>query len=105
MARLRWRRMLIGTFVLGLATCAVIRNHRAAFAQEQAASPRPDNTSSPPPSIPFTAPVPANCDRPLPINLATALQLANSKPLDIAIAAERVKVALAQQQQAKVLWI
>ncbi len=41
----------------------------------------------------------------LPINLATALQLAGVRPLDIATATAQVEQALALQLQAKVLWI
>jgi outer membrane protein TolC len=43
--------------------------------------------------------------RGLPINLATALQLAGVRPLDIAAATRQVEQALALQLQAKVLWI
>jgi outer membrane protein TolC len=42
--------------------------------------------------------------KPLPINLATALQLLNARAWDIAIAAESVRSAAAQFQQAAVLW-
>jgi len=41
----------------------------------------------------------------LPINLATAMQLAGVRPLDIATAAAQVAQALAEQLQAKVLWV
>ena len=41
----------------------------------------------------------------LPINLATALQLAGVRPLDIATATKQVEQALALQLQAKALWI
>jgi len=41
----------------------------------------------------------------LPINLATAMQLAGVSPLDIATATAQVEQALALQLQAKVLWI
>ena len=41
----------------------------------------------------------------LPINLATALQLAGVRPLDIAAATAQVEQALALQLQAKALWI
>jgi outer membrane protein TolC len=50
-------------------------------------------------------PAPAPCDKPLPINLPTALQLANVKPLDIAIASERIRLAVAQLERAEVLWL
>jgi len=39
------------------------------------------------------------------INLATAMQLAGVRPLDIAAATAQIEQALAQQLQAKVLWI
>ncbi len=44
-------------------------------------------------------------DQPLPINLPTALQLANVRAVDVAAAAARIQVAAAQLDQAKVLWI
>jgi len=50
-------------------------------------------------------PEPQAGDRPLPINLPTALQLANARAIDIAIAAERIQVAAAVLEQAQVLWL
>jgi outer membrane protein TolC len=44
-------------------------------------------------------------DRPLPINLPTALQLANVRAVDVAAAAQRVRVAAALLEQAQVLWL
>lgn len=44
-------------------------------------------------------------DRPLPINLPTALQLANVQAVDVATAAERIAVAAAVLEQAEVLWL
>jgi outer membrane protein TolC len=44
-------------------------------------------------------------DRPLPINLPTALQLAGASPLDIALAAKRLQAADAELQRANVLWL
>ncbi|MDB5351386.1 MAG: hypothetical protein JWN86_2633 [Planctomycetota bacterium] len=41
----------------------------------------------------------------LPINLATAMQLAGARPLDIAAAAKQVEQALALQLQARALWV
>ena len=46
---------------------------------------------------------PAGSDRPLPINLATALYLSNARPLVIASAEASVREAAAQLQGAKVL--
>src|SRR5258708_39964746 len=51
------------------------------------------------------APKPLADDKPLPINLPTALTLANAQPLDIALASERVRLAAAQLDRAKVLWL
>jgi outer membrane protein TolC len=53
------------------------------------------------PAVPVTQPE----DRPLPINLPTALQLANVRAVDIAAAAERIRVAAAVLEQAEVLWL
>lgn len=43
--------------------------------------------------------------RPYPINLPTALSLAGVNPLDIAVASERLRVASAQLDRARVLWL
>jgi outer membrane protein TolC len=61
------------------------------------------NTDPPPVKMRQAQPTPT--DRPLPINLPTALQLANVRPLDIAVAQERVRVAAAQLDRARVLWL
>ena len=55
-------------------------------------------------------PVPAGAnlnaaDRVLPVDLPTALRLAGVRPLDIALAAERVQVAAAQLDRARVQWL
>lgn len=44
-------------------------------------------------------------ERPLPINLPTALRLAGASPLDISLAAQRLEVAAAQLDKANVLWL
>jgi outer membrane protein TolC len=54
---------------------------------------------------PLAAPAPAACDRPLPINLPTALKLAGARPLDIALATQRLEVALAALDRARALWL
>ncbi|MCI0457483.1 MAG: TolC family protein [Gemmataceae bacterium] len=41
----------------------------------------------------------------LPINLPTALQLAGVRPLDVALASERIQAAAAQLQGARTLWL
>jgi outer membrane protein TolC len=70
------------------------------LAQETAPAPRPD-----PAPDHFVPPAPWPCDRPLPINLPTALKLANVQNLDIVIASERIRVAAADLERAKVLWL
>jgi outer membrane protein TolC len=67
----------------------------------QETAPRPAALSPPLPA----APVGDSGLQPLPINLPTALQLGNVRPLDIALAVQRMEVAAAQLQQAKVLWL
>ncbi len=44
-------------------------------------------------------------DKPLPINLATALRLAGARPLEIAAAEASLRTAQAQYDQAKLLWL
>jgi outer membrane protein TolC len=55
--------------------------------------------------VPLAAPAPAPSDKPLPINLPTALQLAGMRPIDISLASERIQVAAAQLGRAEVLWL
>jgi outer membrane protein TolC len=75
-----------------------------------------DSVMSPMPAAPLPIPGPANVGLPvggrnaivpqgLPINLATAMQLAGVRPLDIAAATALIEQALAEQLQAKVLWV
>ncbi len=59
--------------------------------------------ASQPPAI--EAAQPAASDRPLPINLATALCLSNARPLVIAYAQASVEEAVARLQYADVLWL
>lgn len=47
----------------------------------------------------------APTDRPLPINLATALRLSDARPLVIAAAQARVQISAAQLEKARVLWL
>ncbi len=75
-----------------------------ATGQEEAPAPQPLPSASPAP-VNLSLPAPAASDQPLPINLPTALQLAGVRPLDIALASERIKVAAAQMDRAQVLWL
>lgn len=59
-----------------------------------------------PPAVPLPPDAAGVPDaRPLPIDLPTALRLAGVSPLDIAVAAERLKVAAAQYDRASLLWL
>lgn len=51
------------------------------------------------------AATPATEDRPLPINLPTALKLAGATPLDISLASRRLEAAAAQLDRANALWL
>jgi outer membrane protein TolC len=57
------------------------------------------------PVSPASPPLPSPCDRPYPINLLTALKLADARSVDIAAAAERISAAAAVLEQAQVLWL
>jgi outer membrane protein TolC len=56
------------------------------------------------PPTPPPSPPPAG-ERPLPITLATAFQLANARAFDIQFAAARVQAAVAAVERANVLWL
>ena len=58
-----------------------------------------------PPPTPVNAPGVSAYDKPLPINLPTALQLAGVRPIDIAVASQQIQLAAAQLDQARVLWL
>jgi outer membrane protein TolC len=70
----------------------------------------PVGIPAPPPTLlggtfPFTTvPIPAG-DTPYPISLPVALELANVRPLDVAMAARQVDIAARQYDRAKVLWV
>ena len=53
----------------------------------------------------LACPQPYPCDKPLPINLATALKLANAQAWDILIAQTQIEIAAAQLEGARVLWV
>jgi outer membrane protein TolC len=55
--------------------------------------------------LPENTPTAAPTDTPLPINLATALQLSNARPLDVQIAGRQVAAAAAAFDRAKLLWV
>jgi outer membrane protein TolC len=65
----------------------------------------PIAVSSDPPPVKTKLPTPEGFDKALPINLPTALQLSGARPLDIALASQRIQVALAGLDRARVLWL
>lgn len=71
----------------------------------QAADPALAPAPTPPEAAPSLAVPQVPVRTVLPINLPTALQLANVRPLDVALASERVRVALAERDRADVLWL
>jgi outer membrane protein TolC len=60
---------------------------------------------APPPTPAAPTPADSADDRLLPVTLPTALQLADARAIDVAAAAQRVRVAVAVLEQAHVLWL
>ncbi|MDY3559636.1 TolC family protein [Gemmata sp. JC673] len=65
----------------------------------------PKSLSAGKPPVVNAAPPLEPADRPLPINLATALRLSNARPLDVQIAGQQVAAAAAVYDRARVLWL
>ncbi|HUR55931.1 MAG TPA: TolC family protein [Gemmataceae bacterium] len=93
----RTRRTLLGCALLA-AGCVTDSAER---------EPQPLAASRPPTSVvrPVPPQSPSSEDALLPINLATALQLGNARPLDVQIAGRQVAVAAAQYDRAKLAWV
>jgi outer membrane protein TolC len=86
--------------------CAVAETRPAdTLTAELTSSSQPSPATTPAPPVPFAAPAAAASDKPLPINLPSALQLAHAGSLDIAVASQRIQVAAAQLARANVLWL
>lgn len=92
-------RTLLGIALVCVAACAT-----ALLSAQPPAAPAVTLQELPPPRPIASAPLEPG-ERPLPINLPTALKLANANPLDIQIAAARIRIAAAQLNQANVLWL
>jgi outer membrane protein TolC len=92
-------------FGLGIGLATAGANLTFAVAQEPLAPPQPLANAENPPPIVFTPPATMGGDRPLPINLPSALQLAHVRAWDISIASQQLKVAGAQLQGANVMWL
>lgn len=95
------------------ASAAVLAMAGAATGQQPPPPPKTATapvTQSPPAAGPSALPLPERPTdlpdmKPYPINLPTALQLAGVNPLDIVVANERLGVAAAQLDRARVLWL
>jgi outer membrane protein TolC len=113
------RRVLLLSAAVGLG-CGCVPNQYRTDTPRPLAPPRVTETSTAagppiaaPPAellagngpLPESTPPPAPTDAPLPINLATALQLSNARPLDVQIAGRQVAVAAAQFDRARLLWV
>jgi outer membrane protein TolC len=89
--------------VLALGACLLALAALPAPGQEKEAAPPAANGGNG--SLPAIPPVVPDEAKVLPINLPAALKLAGARPLEIALAQERLQVAAAQLNQAKVLWL
>ena len=96
----------MSAMLLGVLGCIPVQTSPPnSLTQEQA--PSPQQLTNPPPAapVPSTFPLAAAGDKPFPINLPSALQLANARSLDITVASQRIQVAAAQLERANVLWL
>ncbi len=85
-------------------TTDLVRCQATRAGKEELPSTDPIQTLPAPVPLAFKAAEAAPQDKPLPINLPTALQLTNARAIDIALASEQVRVAAAQLERANVLW-
>src|SRR4051812_26413852 len=74
-----------------------------ALQEEDLPEPLHNQPSTPP--VAWTPPPGTPADCLLPINLPTAFHLAGVRPLDVVMAAERINIAAAQLERARVLWL
>lgn len=104
-----YRVWLLGlVLAIGFVSIPQDRNSRVFAQGAQLSPPNPVSGSLPPQpvgSIPFVPPTLRPYEKPMPINLATALGIANVQPWDIQAASERIRIASAQLLQANVLWV
>lgn len=99
--------VLLGGVSLAMGCCAADPVGRQDVSVPPAAAALASPTTLPAndaPKLPAAPPLQVD-DRPLPINLPTALQLANVQAVDIAAASERIQAASAALEQAQVLWL
>lgn len=105
---MRHRDRIIGLVLLSAFASMPFQSNNRAFGQG-ITPPNPFvpgiNSQEPTAGIPLNAPMPRPWEKPLPINLATALGIANVQPWDVMAASDRVRIASAQLQQSNVLWL
>src|SRR6266851_4504742 len=95
--RPRWFPIIIvGGLIMGSLESGI----RAASAQEARKATGEQHQTQP-----LKAPAAPAGQKPLPINLPTALQLANAQAIDIQVASQRIEVAAAQLERAQKLWL
>jgi outer membrane protein TolC len=106
MVRVRWRKWaaLVSVPAAGLIGCTALERWQDP-PLECAPSAHEVMVAADTPPAPLAAPAPAADDKPLPITLPAALQLAGVRPLDIALAASRIAAADAELERAEVLWL
>ena len=92
-----WRALLL-LAALDLAGPAPAAPPPEAPADEFVAPPLRVQVAPEPPAV-------AAGDKPLPINLPTALRLAGVRPIDVAVASRQIERAAAQLEQARVSWL
>jgi outer membrane protein TolC len=103
---MRLARKRYGLLVVGLLTVAGCDTTSALLTPEMPPLPAPAAAPGLAPTAgPTEAPPPQPDEKPLPINLASALQLADVRALDVAAAGERVQAAAAALGGAEVLWL
>src|SRR5262245_4246432 len=103
-AQCDWLRAVV-VLLTGLPSLAVGCAEPAPFYREASSPPTAPQVSSEPPPSSVAVPRLPPSDKPLLINLPSALQLADVQPIDVAIASQRIELAVAQLHQAKVLWL
>jgi outer membrane protein TolC len=72
---------------------------------ESVPPPGPMQVAQDPPPVAVRPAALAGSDKPLPINLPAALRLAGVRPLDVAVASQRIELAAAQLRQAQASWL
>jgi outer membrane protein TolC len=83
--------LMVGSLAMGIRTGSAQEAPKATGEQRQSQA--------------LKAPAVPAGQKPLPINLPTALQLANAQAIDIQVASQRIEVAAAQLDRAQKLWL